>query len=392
MANIIIFSAIALSIFIYTVVNLIRQNNSNYVFSLIPEFIGLIINFVCILLKVEPSILLLLLMYILSVIIPIIMLLLEKKEINLSEILNILKVNYYEKREQYDLVRKQLIYNVSRYPNNFLSHQKLGEWYEKNGELEKAESEYLKVIELKPKKYENYYKLALIYNKDQKKDNAIEILKEVLKRKSDYLDASLCLGSILYETEMYKEAINVFQDALKYNPGEYKLYYYMGMTYTRINDFPNAKEYYKKAAMINSTLDVAKLNLGQIYLIFKEYDKAEKYFMKCIENDDEEIQAEAYYYLSKIKIINNENIMAIQYANIALELQPDIIKKMEKDIYFTPILGKIKTKDNKATKTKLSKEEKNIINYLDNTYGVVQTLTSNKEDKEINYEINERDY
>ena len=84
--------------------------------------------------------------------------------------------------------------------------------------------------------------------------------------------------------------------------------------------------------------------------------------------------------------------MAIQYANIALELQPDIIKKMEKDIYFTPILGKIKTKDNKATKTKLSKEEKNIINYLDNTYGVVQTLTSNKEDKEINYEINERDY
>ena len=392
MANIIIFSAIALSIFIYTVVNLIRQNNSNYVFSLIPEFIGLIINFVCILLKVEPSILLLLLMYILSVIIPIIMLLLEKKEINLSEILNILKVNYYEKREQYDLVRKQLIYNVSRYPNNFLSHQKLGEWYEKNGELEKAESEYLKVIELKPKKYENYYKLALIYNKDQKKDNAIEILKEVLKRKSDYLDASLCLGSILYETEMYKEAINVFQDALKYNPGEYKLYYYMGMTYTRINDFPNAKEYYKKAAMINSTLDVAKLNLGQIYLIFKEYDKAEKYFMKCIENDDEEIQAEAYYYLSKIKLINNENIMAIQYANIALELQPDIIKKMEKDIYFTPILGKIKTKDNKATKTKLSKEEKNIINYLDNTYGVVQTLTSNKEDKEINYEINERDY
>ena len=392
MANIIIFSAIALSIFIYTVVNLIRQNNSNYVFSLIPEFIGLIINFVCILLKVEPSVLLLLLMYILSVIIPIIMLLLEKKEINLSEILNILKVNYYEKREQYDLVRKQLIYNVSRYPNNFLSHQKLGEWYEKNGELEKAESEYLKVIELKPKKYENYYKLALIYNKDQKKDNAIEILKEVLKRKSDYLDASLCLGSILYETEMYKEAINVFQDALKYNPGEYKLYYYMGMTYTRINDFPNAKEYYKKAAMINSTLDVAKLNLGQIYLIFKEYDKAEKYFMKCIENDDEEIQAEAYYYLSKIKLINNENIMAIQYANIALELQPDIIKKMEKDIYFTPILGKIKTKDNKATKTKLSKEEKNIINYLDNTYGVVQTLTSNKEDKEINYEINERDY
>ena len=39
MFNIIIFSVIALSIFIYTVVNLIKKNNSNYVFSLIPEFV-----------------------------------------------------------------------------------------------------------------------------------------------------------------------------------------------------------------------------------------------------------------------------------------------------------------------------------------------------------------
>ena len=132
MFNIIIFSVIALSIFIYTVVNLIKKNNSNYVFSLIPEFMGLIINFVCILLKVEPSVILLIIMYIFSVIIPIIMLILEKREINLSEIINIVKANYYEKREQYDLARKQLVYNVSRYPNNFLSHQKLGEWYEKN--------------------------------------------------------------------------------------------------------------------------------------------------------------------------------------------------------------------------------------------------------------------
>ena len=267
----------------------------------------------------------------------------------------------------------------------------MAEWYEKNGELEKAEDEYLKVIEIKPKKYENYYKLAIIYNQDKKQEQAIKLLREVLKRKSDYLDASLCLGNILYETEMFKEAINVFAEALKYNPGEYKLYYYMGMTYTRLNDFPNAKEYYKKAATINSTLNAAKLNLGQISLIFKDYDEAEKYFMECIENDDEEIQAEAYYYLAKIKLINNENNLAVHYANIALEIEPNLIEKMEKDIYFASILGKLKTKENKFVKTKLNKEEKNIINYLDNTYGVVQTLIINTKPKEKNIE-NEKDY
>ena len=392
MVNIIIFSVISLSIFIYTVVKLIKENNSNYLFALIPEFIGIIINFICIFFKIEPNAILLIIMYILSVFIPIIILILEKSEINLAELIGIVKVDYYKKKEQFDLAKKQLIKNVDKFPNNYLSHQKLAEWYEKNGELEKAEDEYLKVIELKPKKYENYYKLALIYNKDNKQDQAIELLKDVLKRKSDYLDASLCLGSILYETEMYKEAINVFQEALKYNPGEYKLYYYMGMTYTRINDFPNAKEYYKKAATINSTLNAAKLNLGQISLIFKDYDEAEKFFMECIENDDEEIQAEAYYYLSKIKLINDQNELAVQYANIALELEPSLIEKMEKDIYFASILGKLKTKENKYVKTSLSKEEKKLINYLDNTYDVVQTLTSNKGTKEKEMPENEREY
>ena len=390
MISIIIFSIISISIFIFTVVKLIKENNSNYLFALIPEFLGIIINFICLFFTIKPGIILLVIMYTLSVIIPIVLLILEKNEINLSELLGIIKANYYKEKNQHDFAKKQLINNVNKFPNSFLSHQKLGEWYEKNGELEKAEDEYLKAIELKPKKYENYYKLALIYNEDKKKEQAIEVLRDVLKRKADYLDASIALGDILYETEMFKEAINVFQDALKYNPGEYKLYYYLGMSYTRINDFPNAKEYYKKAATINSTLNAAKLNLGQISLLFKDYDEAEKYFMECIENDDEEIQAESYYYLSKIKLINNESTLAVQYANIALELEPKLIEKMEKDIYFASIFGKLKTKESKYVKTKLTKGEKNIINYLDKTYGVVQTLTSNKEIKEK--EDKERDY
>ena len=390
MINIIVFSVISISIFIFTVIKLIKENNSNYLFALIPEFLGIIINFICIFFSIEPEIILLIIMYTLSVIIPIVLLILEKKEINLYELIGIIKAEYYKEKNRFDLVKRQLINNVNKFPNSFLSHQKLGEWYEKNGELEKAEDEFLKVIELKPKKYENYYKLALIYNKEKKNEQAIEVLKDVLKRKKDYLDASLALGDILYETEMFKEAINVFQDALKYNPGEYKLYYYLGMTYTRINDFSNAKEYYKKAATINGTLNAAKLNLGQISLLFKEYDEAEKYFMECIENDDEEIQAESYYYLSKIKLINNENALAVQYANIALELEPKLIEKMEKDIFFASVLGKLKTKESKYVKTKLTKGEKNIINYLDKTYGVVQTLTLNKETREK--EEKERDY
>ena len=109
MVNIIIFSIIALSIFIFTVFRLIKDNNANYILALIPEFIGIIINFICIFFTIEPSIILLVIMYAFSVFIPIIIIIKKKREINIMEILNISKAKSYEKNGQIDLAKKQLI-------------------------------------------------------------------------------------------------------------------------------------------------------------------------------------------------------------------------------------------------------------------------------------------
>ena len=389
MVHIIIFSVIALAIFVITFLKLIKENNSNYIFTLVPEFIGLLIDFICIFLTITPNFVTIIIMYILSVIIPIIGFLLEKSNINLLEIFNIFKVKYYENKNQIELAKQILLKNVQKHPNSYLSHKMLAEWYEKNNEKEKAEYEYIKIIELKPKNLENYLKLANIYKQNEKDEESIKILQEVLKKKPEYMEASILLGDILYENDMFKEAVGIYQEAIRYNPGEYKLYYSMGMTYTRLNDFQNAKEYYKKAATINSMINVAKLNLGQISLIFKDYEEAEKYFMECIETDDDKIQSEAYYYLAKIKLINNQNDLAIQYANISLELNPKMIKVMEKDIYFGTIIGKLQLKEDKKIESKINEKEEDLINYLNNTYEVVEKLTQNdakSKNKEINKE------
>lgn len=377
MVHIIIFSIIALSLFILTFLKLIKENNSNYLFALIPEFLGLCIDFVCILNSTNPNVFTITLMYILSIFTPIIMIILKKNDINLLEFINMAKVHYYENKNQKDNAKQVLIYNIKKHPNSYLAHKALAEWYEKNNEIEKAEDEYTKVIELKSNNYANYIKLAELYKESDKKEFSIKILQEMLKKKPDSIEASLLLGDILYSNEMFKEAINVYKQAINYNPGEYQIYYCLGMTYTRLNDFQNAMEYYKKAATINSILDVAKLNLGQISLIFKEYDEAEQYFMECIQTEDEKLQSEAYYYLAKIKIINGQKDVAIQYANIAVEINPSIIKKMEKDVYFTVILAKIKTKEEKEVKTNVNNKEEELIKYLNKTYTVVEKLTQN---------------
>lgn len=382
MAHIIIFSIIALAIFIITFIKLIKENNSNYIFTLIPEFIGLLLDFIFILNGISPNIATFILLYILNVFIPIVLMILEKNNINIIEITRILKSKIYLNKNQKDLSKKMLIKNISENPNSYLSHKALAEWYKENNEYEKAETEYAKTIELKPKNYDNYLKLATIYKVNEKNELAVNVLQELLRKKPEYTDASLMLGDILYSNDMFKEAIAVYQEALKYNPKEYNLYYCMGMTYTRLNDFKNAKEYYKKAAEINSYLSVANLNLGQISLIFKDYDESEKYFMKCIESDDEKVAAEAYYYLAKLKLINNQKEIAIQYANIAIELDPSILKVMENDEYFSIIIGKIKIKESKEAETKISEKENELILYLNKTYGVVEKLIENDISKE----------
>ena len=106
--------------------------------------------------------------------------------------------------------------------------------------------------------------------------------------------------------------------------------------------------------------------------------------MECIESEDEKIQAESYYYLAKIKLINNQKELAIQYANIALELNPKLIKVMEKDNYFSIIIGKVKLQNDKNVITKLNKKEEELIKYLDSTYNVVEKLTQTEINKKEN--------
>lgn len=374
-----------------TFFKLIKNNNSNYIFTLIPEFIGMVINFTYLFLTIKPNSFVIILMYILSIIIPIIVFLLEKNDINLQKIIELTKIKYYENKNQKERAKQILLKNIQKFPESYAFHKKLAKEYENNKETEKAEYEYIKIIELKPKNYENYIKLANIYIQNDKSNYAINLLKELLKDKPDLKEASILLGETLYNNELFKEAINVYQDALKYNPSEYMLYYELGMTYTRLNDFKNAKEYYKRAATINSTLNIANLNLGQISLLFKDYEEAEKYFMKCIEIEDEKVQSQAYYYLAKIKLMNNQKDLAIQYANIAIEINPNIIRNMEEDAYFVVILGRIRRKEEKRVNSKLSEKEKNIINYLDKTYTVVEELSQESKIQEKSLKDKERD-
>ena len=70
-------------------------------------------------------------------------------------------------------------------------------------------------------------------------------MKELLQKKPEWQEASLLLGDIYQEQERFKEAVSVYLDAIQFHPENYDLYYNLGMVYTRLNDFQNAKEDYE---------------------------------------------------------------------------------------------------------------------------------------------------
>ena len=394
----ILFTILAFSLFVIIFLKMIKKNDTSYVIVLSLQAIGIAINFIEMIFNINLHMLIKCIAYILSILLPIFIIAMEKKNINLLEIINILKAKIFLFFGDNKRAKLALIDLISKYPESYNGHKTLAQIYEKEGGMRKAIDEYVQAIDINKKDYDSYYKVASLLNDLDKKDEATQMLDNLLLKKPEYVKASQLLGDILIEQERYKEALNVYNEALKYDPTNYDINYSLGIAYTMLNDFQNAKMYYEKAAEFNTLLYNSKYSLAEIALIYKELEEAEKYFMEVLE--DEELQADEDGY-----VIKGEKEKAINYANIAIESEPKkITDKIKRDAIFIPILAKLSMpinveledeKEEKKTKkkTKLNKKEIKSKEHLEQmseitrklSYNDIKLLKKNIEDK--NYEI-----
>ena len=375
----IIFFTMSLGLFLFLFFKMIKKNDTNYLYILIIQAIGIAISFISLLIRVQLNIVLAIISYILSVILPIILITIELTGISLTEAIYIFMARFYFKRNDEENARKMLLTLVEKEPRSYYGHKELAKQYEKLEKYDLALDEYLRVINIKPGEDDITYKIADLFYKTGKPEESIPILTDLVKRKPEFEDAIFLLGDIYYEQEKFKEAVNLYLNVLKYHPDNYDIYYNLGMVYTRLNDFQSAKEYYEKAAKLNSLLYSAKYNLGQISLLYNELDEAEQYFIECLE--DEELEEDAYFYLAYIAMLKGDEIKAIGYLNTAVDENPEIYDSIRKELIFKVIFYKI-DKPNKESqkvvkKPKMTKKEKETIKHLRNTYELVGNLNHN---------------
>lgn len=376
-----IFTVISFTIFVYMFFRMIRNNDTTYVAILLLEAVGIALNFLEVLFTIKLNTVFIILKYILAIILPIGIIILEKRNITLFELVHIKKAKLYLKLGDNKKAKQALIDLLEKKANSYKGHKMLAEIYELEGGMRKAIDEYVKAVDLNKKDYNSYYKISFLLNELGKKEDATVMLNNLLSKKPDYIDASILLGDIYCSQEMYKEALNVYTMGLKHSPNSYDLYYNMGMVYTMLNDFQSAKICYEKAATINSLAYHAYYALGQINLIEMDLDEAEKYFNKCLE--DKEQEPDAYYKLGKIYMLRGDHDNAVNFVNLAIELDKNYIKIANQEPIFIPVKSRfqmpiIDEEDIKPRKTSHTKKEKKAMEHLDKTYGVVGNMNLHK--------------
>lgn len=355
---------------------MIKKNDTTYVTILAIEAIGLIIDFIIISTNSKINSLLKILVYTMSIVIPIFIILLEQKKINILSMSKMSLIDTYLAVGNYKKAKDLLAKLIDKNPNEYDYHKKLALIYEKEGGMRKAIDEYVQCIEINKQDYDSYYKVANLLQDLDRKPEAIQMLNNLLSRKPEYYEATALLGDLLIEQQALKEAATVYMEALKYNPVSYELNYNLGIVYTMLNDFKNAKICYEKAAEINSLAYNAKYSLAEIALLYKELDKAENYFVQAL--NEEELSADCYFELSKINIMRGNRDLAIKYANLAIDIDSKkIAYKIEKEPLFMTIRTKISIPFNLEEKQDMpsySEKERIAKRHLENTTDITSNM------------------
>lgn len=367
----IVFSLISFLLFTYVFIfKLIKKNDTTYLLVLITQAIGILLNFIQILFNILDGVFFVCVTHVLCIIIPILILILEMKGINSSELLSVGVSKIYIILGNRKKAKNILTNLIIKYDKSYRGHKMLAEIFEEEGGMRKAIDEYVRVLDIKSNDYKSYFKISKLLNELGKKDEAIEMLKILSKKKPELYETNKMLGDLLIEKESFKEAINVYIQAIKYNQENAELYYNLGIAYSRTNEFSLAKESFLKTIEVDSNLYNAYYRLGQISLLYRDISEAEQFFLQSMYGETE---IKSFYQLAKIYMMKNDKAKAIMFLNKATEISNVFYQKASEEPIFFPIKDQIVNSEN-DTEYIESQKEKEISEYLDNTYFLTKIL------------------
>ena len=147
----IISNLLAFYLFLVIFVRMIKRNDTSYICLLGLQALGILISFIALIFQVTLSTFIVIFTYIISIFLPIVILLIERKGIFLSELICKIKVIIAKGTGKEERARKELLTLLEKYPHSYLGHKLLAQIYEQEEKTQIAIEEYMRTVEIRPK-------------------------------------------------------------------------------------------------------------------------------------------------------------------------------------------------------------------------------------------------
>lgn len=198
---------------------------------------------------------------------------------------------------------------------------RLVELYEKTGQREKMIEKLEELIDKKlypkePSKYEIQKKLALTYFESGDEEKSLSLLVGIVNEDLNDGTPPFIIGTIVMGQEDLERAILFLKEAARRDNTDANIFYYLGVCYSRLQDYPRAKEAFEKVIFLREeqVWDVL-LFLGILEYLTKDFKKAFPHLIKFAEHTtmDTKLRVWGLRTLAHLTGFDRKSESALQY-------------------------------------------------------------------------------
>lgn len=316
---------------------------------------------------------------ILGIILPIVIIIIEYlTKVSYDEKIILYIAEFYEFIKNRKKAKDVIVKYLEKYEDSYLLHKKLATIYEKEGGTRKAIDEYVEAVSIKGTDYESYFRVIELLEYLDKKDEAITLIERLLKVYKRYPKAYIMYANLILEKGNLKEVAKIYEEGLSYNKESKEIMYNLASIYVRLNEYSLAKKNLESIFKLDKKSHIVCLNLAQISMIEREYSEAKMYL--DIAKKEKEIEDIVYYEIAKINVLERKEEEAISNLNKALEINPNIIGKINATEIFKEIRHHTIMKVELIQRKRIEIEEKYVdtINMLEEALELIMIMDKNE--------------